>query len=292
MGASSSRGRCTPGPGSTAPAPVSGSPAGRSGPGRAPRPSSRGRPGRSRRRRRSAGRSRGRAAPRSAWSRPRSARAGPGSPSSPPPRPSAVAGADPPAAAARRQTSTSASARRWSLVRRSEPCSVEGCGAASGPRIASSTADPSGSSRSRYSAIPSSSNGWDRAVPCLSRSSRRWNSPSRPYLAINARAQRPDLPRPLPLRQRHEPAQHRPLRTPGSAGAAACPSRPSRPPRCGPAPAPQHRLAQHPVARLGDPLGHPHQRGRTAGAVGRPQCRTHPADDAASEARTSPRDSP
>ena len=52
--------------------------------------------------------------------------------------------------------------------------------------MASSTAEPSGSSRSRYSAIPSSSYGWDRAVPCLSRSSRRWNSPRWPYFAINA----------------------------------------------------------------------------------------------------------
>ena len=95
-----------------------------------------------------------------------------------------MVGADPPAAAARRQTSTRASARRWSLVRMSDPVSVEGWGAANGPRIASSTAWPSGSSRSRYSAIPSSAYGWDSDRPCLSRSSRRWNSPSRPYLAI------------------------------------------------------------------------------------------------------------
>jgi hypothetical protein len=95
-----------------------------------------------------------------------------------------VVGADPPAAAARRHTSTRASARRWSLVLMSAPASVEGCGAASGPRIASRTAWPSGSSRSRYSDIPSSGYGWDRERPCLSRSSRRWNSPNRPYLAM------------------------------------------------------------------------------------------------------------
>ena len=73
-----------------------------------------------------------------------------------------VAGADPPAAAARRQTSIRASARLWSLVRKSDPCSVQGWGAASGLRIASSTAEPSGSSRRRYSRMPSSAYGCDR----------------------------------------------------------------------------------------------------------------------------------
>ena len=180
----------------------------------------------------------------------------------------AVAGADPPAAAARRQTSTSASARRWSLVRRSEPCSVEGCGAASGPRIASSTADPSGSSRSRYSAIPSSSNGWDRAVPCLSRSSRRWNSPRWPYLAINAGRSARISRGPCPSASATNPSST----VPWHSGVNRRPELVHLPDRdrgvADRRPRGQHRLAQHPVALLGDRHGDLHQGGRTAGEVG------------------------
>ena len=124
----------------------------------------------------------------------------------------------------------------------------EGCGAASGPRIASSTARPSGSSRSRYSAIPSSAYGWDSDRPRSYWFSRRWNSANRPYFAIDPRAQRPDSPRPVGLRDRHEPAQHR-LRT---AGVSRCNSLSISPNataalRTGTR-ALQHRLAQHAVA--------------------------------------------
>ena len=180
-----------------------------------------------------------------------------------------VVGASPPAAAARRQTSTRASARRWSLVRMSDPCTVEGCGAANGPRIASSTAWPSGSSRNRYSAIPSSGYGWDSDRPDLSWSSRRWNSPNRPYLAMTCgRSARicagPSDPR--SPRTRPAPSPH----TQGSTAAPACPSRPTRPRRYGPGPA--RPGPPRPAARCG--AGRPprpplptqphHRRGRRA----------------------------
>lgn len=87
-----------------------------------------------------------------------------------------VVGASPPAAAARRQIATNASPRRWSEERRSGQ-SGAWFGAERGPSIASRTSFPSGSRRRRYSAIPSSSNGWDNDTPCLSWSARRWKSP-------------------------------------------------------------------------------------------------------------------
>ena len=149
----------------------------------------------------------------------------------------ALVGASPPAAAARRHASTRASARRWSLVRMSDPVSVEGCGAASGPRIASRTACPSGSSRSRYSAIPSSGYGWDSDRPYLSRSSRRWNSPSRPYFAMTCGRSARIWRRPVGRGDRDEPEPAPSPHTPGSSGATACPSQSARQPRYGPGPA-------------------------------------------------------
>ena len=95
-----------------------------------------------------------------------------------------VTGTPSAAATPRRTISMSASPRRWSEPRRSGPPSVLGRGAARGPSAASRTADASGSRRSRYSLTPSSSTGWDSAVCRLSRSSRIWNSPWPPYVAM------------------------------------------------------------------------------------------------------------
>ena len=70
--------------------------------------------------------------------------AGPGSPSSPPPPPWPWPGRTRrrPRRGGRPRPARPPGAGRWCGV--SDPCSVEGCGAASGPRIASSTAEPSG----------------------------------------------------------------------------------------------------------------------------------------------------
>nr|WP_246092612.1 hypothetical protein [Oryzihumus leptocrescens] len=81
----------------------------------------------------------------------------------------------PPAAVDRRQASTRASPRRWSLLLRSLTPST-GFGADNGPIAASNTLAPSGSRRSWYSTIPSSARPADNDTPCLSRSCRTWNS--------------------------------------------------------------------------------------------------------------------
>ena len=179
-------------------------------------------------------------------------------------------------------------AGRWSGV--SEPCSVEGCGAASGPRMASSTADPSGSSRSRYSAIPSSSYGLGQGGAVLEPVLAALELPEVPVLRDQRRAAAPGspaapAPRPAP---RTPPAPSR--GTPGSAAAAACPSPRSRRPRCGPAPAPPAPPRAAPGSAPGAIATVTCTRAAAPPAAYEwPQCRTHPAGDAASDSRTSPR---
>ena len=190
---------------------------------------------------------------------------------------------------------------------------VLGCGAASGPRIASSTAEPSGSSRSRYSAIPSSSYGWDKAVPCLSRSSRRWNSPRWPYFAISAGRSARIWRGPCRLGQRHEPGQHRVVALRGQPGpelvhlgdgdggvghrhpgrehrlGAAARCRAWRSPRS-PAPAPPHRR-RHRSAPTGAPTppATPHPRpARPHGTDPRPVPRPAPPRPASAPGRADP----
>ena len=118
-----------------------------------------------------------------------------------------VAGAAPPAAAARRQIATRASPRRRSLDRRSGHAAV-GLGADRGPRIASRTSRPSGSRRSRYTAIPSSSTLWDKdtvfELLCAA-----LELPLAPVGGDDLLPQRPDLSRPVVGGDLEEPRPHR-----------------------------------------------------------------------------------
>jgi len=180
-----------------------------------------------------------------------------------------VAGAAPPAAAARRQISTRAWPRRWSPGRRSGQVGV-GLGADSGPRMASRTSLPSGSRRSRYSAIPSSSSGWERLTWSLSWSWRRWNSPVVPVGGDQLVPQLADLVRAVvggdlqETRPRPSPPPHL------LSGGVACPSGSGPPRRCGPRPgrrAPRRpgRCCAPPGSRGSPaPVGRRHRPGRRA----------------------------
>ena len=132
-----------------------------------------------------------------------------------------VTGTPSAAATPRRTISMSASPRRWSEPRRSGPPSVLGRGAARGPAPLRGPPTLPGR-RSRYDV-------WDNAVCRLSRSSRIWNSPWPPYVAmIRERSSRISSAH-SPRRCRRNPAARSRAPRP-SASARACRTRPARPP--------------------------------------------------------------
>ena len=161
----------------------------------------------------------------------------------------------------------------------------EGCGAASGPRMASSTAEPSGSRRSRYS-DPVVVEGLGREVPRFSRHPGA-GTPRGGHTSRSARAAAPGsgagpAPRPGP-RTRPAPS-HGPR---GQAGAA--------PPISASATAALRTgtraastASRAPVPLLRDRPVTCTSAAAPPAAYEWPQSRTHPAGDAASEARTSP----
>ncbi len=108
-----------------------------------------------------------------------------------------VSGSVPPART-RRQTSTSASARRRPAGRGSGPSAAAGRGAPSGSSAARTTAAPSGSSRPRSQAPPSPSGVKDRSLRLAARSSARVRaSPSRASThsgSATASSRRPNRP--------------------------------------------------------------------------------------------------